>query len=100
MLNFLVSGEENDQTIISFLKRRFKNTSISLIYKLFRTKKIQVNQQNCRYYRYRLKENDQVIIKDKWLQVSTKQIFLPLAPNLAPNIIYEDKNILLAIKEH
>lgn len=65
MLSFLVSSEENDQTIISFLKRRFKNTPISLIYKLFRTKKIQVNQQNCRYYHYRLKENDQVVIKDK-----------------------------------
>jgi 23S rRNA pseudouridine955/2504/2580 synthase len=65
VLSFLVSSEENDQTIISFLKRRFKNTPISLIYKLFRTKKIQVNQQNCRYYHYRLKENDQVVIKDK-----------------------------------
>ena len=65
VLNFVVSSEENDQTIISFLKRRFKNTSISLIYKLFRTKKIQINQQNCRYYHHRLKEKDQVIIKDK-----------------------------------
>lgn len=65
VLDFVVSSEENDQTIISFLKRRFKNTPISLIYKLFRTKKIQVNQQNCRYYHYRLKEKDQITIKDK-----------------------------------
>ncbi|CAI2182258.1 16184_t:CDS:2, partial [Funneliformis geosporum] len=61
---------------------------------------IQVNQQNCRYYHYRLKANDQIIIKDKWLQVSTKQIFLPLSSNLTPNIVYEDQNILLVIKEH
>jgi len=65
VLNFLISSEEDNQTIISFLKRRFKNTPLSLIYKLLRTKKIQVNQQNCRYYHYRLKEGDQIIIKDK-----------------------------------
>lgn len=100
VLNFLVSSEENNQTIISFLKRRFKNTPISLIYKLFRTKKVQVNQQNCRYYHYRLKKNDQIIIKDKWLQVSTEQNSLPLPSSLDINVIYEDENILLVLKEH
>jgi len=95
----MVSSEEKDQSVISFLKKRFKNTSISLIYKLFRTKKIQVNQQNCRYYHYRLKEKDQIIIKDKWLRTSTEQKTLPLLPPLDLNITYEDKNILLALKE-
>lgn len=100
MINFLVSSEEDNQTIISFLKRRFKRTSISLVYKLFRTKKVQVNQQNCRYYHYRLKVNDQIIIKDKWLQISTKQNSLPLKPKISVDVVYEDQNILLVAKEH
>jgi len=100
VLSFLVSSEENNQTIISFLKRRFKDTPISLIYKLFRAKKVQVNQQNCRYYHYRLKKNDQIVIKDKWLQTSTKQNSLPLPSDLDINVIYEDENILLVLKEH
>ena len=65
MLNFFISSEEDNQTIISFIKRRFKTTPISLIYKLFRIKKIQINRQSCRYYHYRLKEGDKVTIKDK-----------------------------------
>ena len=100
MLNFLISSEEDNQTIISFIKRRFKTAPISLIYKLFRIKKIQINQQNCRYYHYRLKEGDKVTIKDKWLQISPLSNPLPLFPDLSINIIYEDQNILLVIKEH
>ena len=100
MLNFLVSPEENDQTIISFIKRRFKTTPISLIYKLFRTKKVQVNQQNCRYFHYRLKEGDRIIVKDKWLQTSPQPSSLPLLPERSINLVYEDQNILLVIKEH
>lgn len=65
MLNFSVSSDEDNQTVISFIKRRFKTTPISLIYKLFRTKKVQINQQNCRYYHYRLKGGDKVTVKDK-----------------------------------
>lgn len=100
MLNFSVSSDEDNQTVISFIKRRFKTTPISLIYKLFRTRKVQINQQNCRYYHYRLKGGDKVTVKDKWLQISTPSNFLPLLPGLGINIIYEDQNILLVIKEH
>lgn len=32
--------------------------------------------------------------------MSTKQNFLPLSPSLEIKIIYEDKNILLVLKEH
>ena len=42
MLVFTIQKEEADQTIISFLKKRFKTTPLSLIYKLFRNKKIKV----------------------------------------------------------
>ena len=100
MLNFLISSEEDNQTIISFIKRRFKTTPISLIYKLFRIKKIQINQQNCRYYHYRLKEGDKITIKDKWLQTSLLSNSLPLLPDLSISVTYEDQNVLLVIKEH
>ena len=34
------------------------------------------------------------------MQVSTKQKTLPLSPSLDLNVVYEDKNILLVLKEH
>ena len=34
------------------------------------------------------------------MQVSTKQKTLPLPPSLDLNVVYEDKNILLVLKEH
>ncbi|CAG8577819.1 7995_t:CDS:2 [Ambispora leptoticha] len=89
-----------DQTIISFLKRRFKTTPLSLIYKLFRTKKVKVDGENIRYYHHRLKVGEKIEVNDKYLQLSN-QIIYPLSQNkMYFKIIYEDKNILLALKEH
>lgn len=100
-MEFLVSSEENNQTLISFIKRRFKTTPISLIYKLFRTKKVQLNQQDCRYYHYRLRTNDLIIINDKRLKLAPTEKHLPIIePTIELEIIYEDQNILIVNKEH
>src|SRR6266516_6099068 len=100
MINFTIQKEEADQTLISFLKRRFKTTPLSLIYKLFRTKKIKIDGKNIRYYHHRLKVGEKIEIHDKYLQLSN-QIIYPLSQNkIYFEIIYEDKNILLALKEH
>ncbi|CAG8792957.1 1545_t:CDS:2, partial [Cetraspora pellucida] len=92
--------EEIDQTIISFLKKRFKTTPLSLIYKLFRTKKIKIDETNVRYYHRRLKEGEEVEIRDNYLQKSNLAVYPLSQSKIYFEIIYEDQNILLVLKEH
>src|ERR1700722_13207276 len=100
MINFIIEKEANDQTLISFLKKRFKTTPLSLIYKLCRTKKIKVEGKNVRYYHHRLKVGEKIEIYDKYLQLSN-QIIYPLSKEkIYFEVIYEDQNILIALKEH
>ena len=101
MFDFTIHPTEANQTIISFLKKRFKTTPLSLIYKLFRTKKIKVAGEVIRYYHYRLKTGEEIVIDDNFLKpfnlIST---LIPKKPKLSLKIIYEDKNILIVAKEH
>ena len=66
----IISEETANQTLISFLKKRLQTTPLSLIYKLFRTKKIKVNDKDVRYYHYRLNIGDEVKIFDNSLKIS------------------------------
>src|SRR3954453_8679984 len=100
MLNFTIQKEETDQTLISFLKKRFKTTPLSLIYKLFRTKKIKVDGENVRYYHYRLKGGEKIEIHDNYLQQSNLTVYPLSQSKIYFEIIYEDKNILIVLKEH
>lgn len=98
---FVIQQGEADQTLISFLKRRFKTTPLTLIYKLFRTKKIKVNGENIRYYHQRLKVGEEINIYDGSLKVAQPNILLkPENSELSPKIIYEDQNIIIVLKEH
>lgn len=100
MINFIVQKEGVDQTLISLLKRRFKTTPLSLIYKLFRTKKIKVDGENVRYYHHRLKGGEKIEIYDNYLQQSNLTIYPLSQSKIYFEIIYEDKNILIVLKEH
>jgi 23S rRNA pseudouridine955/2504/2580 synthase len=103
MITFIVSQEESEQTLISFFKKRFKTTPLKLIYKLFRTKKIKINGEEVRYYHWRLKTGEKIEIHDNHLKPSNYLITQPLfkVKNcLKVEVIYEDKNILIAFKEH
>jgi len=100
MINFTVQKEGTDQTLISFLKKRFKTTPLSLIYKLFRTKKIKINGENVRYYHHRLKGGEKIEIHDNYLQQSNLTIYPLSQSKIYFEVIYEDKNILIALKEH
>ncbi|CAI2167683.1 18446_t:CDS:1 [Funneliformis geosporum] len=100
MLSFVVHQVETDQTLISFLKKRFKTTSLSLIYKLFRTKKIKVDGENVRYYHYRLKAGEKIEIYDNYLKQSNLVVYPPSHSKVYFEIIYEDQNILIVLKEH
>src|SRR5436305_5690058 len=100
MLDFIISKNEENQTLISFLKKRFKTTSLSLIYKLFRTKKIKANGENIRYYHYRLKAGEKIEIYDNYLKQFNLVVYPPSQSKIYFEIIYEDQNILIALKEH
>jgi 23S rRNA pseudouridine955/2504/2580 synthase len=101
MINFTVENEVVDQTLISFLKKRFKTTPLSLIYKLFRSKKIQVDGKSVRYYHHRLKAGERITIHDSSLQVSNPNFSsVPKKSQLNLSAVYEDQNLLIVRKEH
>jgi len=101
MINFFVSEEENKTTLISFIKKYLKKTPLSLIYKLFRKKKIKVNNQIKNYYHYRLKKNEKIEIFDNFLKIDKKKNEkISKEKNIFFEIIYEDDNIFIIIKEH
>src|SRR6266487_787636 len=101
MIKITINSEESNKTIISFLKKRLRNSSLSLIYKLLRNKKIKVNNLNIRYYHHRLKEGDQIVIYDQSLKLSPPpSTKIPSASMNNIEIIYEDKNILIVVKGH
>jgi 23S rRNA pseudouridine955/2504/2580 synthase len=97
----IILEETANQTLISFLKKRLQTTPLSLIYKLFRTKKIKVNDKDVRYYHYRLKIGDEIKIFDNSLKISDFNIS-PTPKKVETNltIIYQDQKILIALKEH
>lgn len=101
MLNFVIKKEESDQTIISFLKKRFKTTPLSLIYKLFRNKKVKVDGRDIRYYHHRLKAGEKIDIFDNYLKQSSHTAIYPLSQDKTYfETIYEDDNIMIVLKEH
>jgi len=89
-------------SIFLFLKKRFKTTPPTLLYKLLRTKKIKVNGKNVRYYHHRLKKGEKIEIYDNYLKTtSASSVIYPLSHSrIYFQTIYEDKNILIALKEH
>ena len=103
MLSFIIQKGEAGQTLISFLKKRLKTTPRTLIYKLLRTKKIKVDRENVRYYHYRLKEREKIEIYDNYLKTAplVSSVIYPLSHSkIYFQTIYEDKNILIVLKEH
>src|SRR5277367_5254753 len=99
MLDFTISKEATEQTLISFLKKRLKTTPLSLIYKLFRTKKIQINGKSIRYYHHRLKKGEVINVYDASLKIHQPKFSPPTPTAINLEIVYEDENILLVVKE-
>ncbi|CAJ0912878.1 11100_t:CDS:2 [Entrophospora sp. SA101] len=93
--------QDNQKQLQEKIKERFKTTPLTLIYKLFRTKKIKVNGENIRYYHQRLKVGEEINIYDGSLKVAQPSISLkPENSELNPKIIYEDQNLIIVLKEH
>jgi len=93
---------DEEQTAISFLKKIFALTPLSLIYKLFRTKKVKLNDEYIRYYQYRLKNGDVIKVEDDSVVSSPKiaKKKVKIRPEFDFEIMHEDENVLIVIKDH
>ena len=101
IIKLTVNKNDANQTIFNFIKKMFKTTSLSVLYKLFRNKKIKVNNKVVKDHSYHLQENDVILIFDKALVVTNRGSSQPCQPQseVLP-IVYEDDNILIVDKPH
>lgn len=97
----IVFSVSEEKTLISALKEKFSSTPLSLIHKLFRTKKVLVNSVPVRYYQHRIKKNSILTILDDNISLSEKKKFVnPVSPKISFENFYEDENIIIVIKDH
>lgn len=98
MTSLTITANDADQTLINYLKKVFKTLPLSQIYRLFRTKKIRVNNKTITDFKYRLQENDLVVIYESNLVVNYKPEKITKEAPIA--LLYEDDNFLIVNKEH
>ncbi|MGL5268411.1 MAG: RluA family pseudouridine synthase [Spiroplasma sp.] len=98
MIRLIIKEHDSNQTLLNFLKKSFKNESLSKIYHLFYKKKIKVNNKRVTNFKYLIHKDDVILIFDQKLTLATKEKLIN--PEIKPEIIYQDKNILVVLKEH
>lgn len=98
MIKLVISKNDSNQSLINFLKKTFSDAPLSQIYHLFYKKKIKVNDKRVTNFKYLVQENDVILLYDHKLVIKEKTTIIN--PNLAPEIFYQDKNILVVIKDH
>ncbi|WP_338956285.1 RluA family pseudouridine synthase [Spiroplasma endosymbiont of Polydrusus cervinus] len=102
VITLTVKANDVNQTIFNFIKKMFQITPLSVIYKLFRNKKIKVNNKVVKKRNYKLQLGDQILIFDKNLVVTERQQQTTIldAKLLPLQVVYEDENILVVDKPH
>ncbi|WP_338975042.1 RluA family pseudouridine synthase [Spiroplasma endosymbiont of Tricholauxania praeusta] len=98
MTTLTITANDADQTLINYLKKVFKTLPLSKIYHLFRTKKIRVNNKTTTDFKYRLQENDLVVIYESNLVVNYKPE--KITKEAPIELFYEDDNFLIVNKDH
>jgi len=96
MQKFIITKDDANQTIFKFLKKVYKSTPLSVIYKWFRKKDIKVNDQRISDKNLVLNEGDLVLVFDSNKVEKRDKFNLVDFKNL--NVVYEDRNILIADK--
>ncbi|WP_434334664.1 RluA family pseudouridine synthase [Mycoplasma capricolum subsp. capricolum] len=96
MTKFVVNKNDQNQTLFKFLKKTFKTTPISVIYKWIRNKSIKINYKRVNDKNYLLKVNDIVEVYDSNKPIIRDQFNYISNVNL--DIVYEDNNILIVNK--
>lgn len=99
MIKLVVNKNDSNQSLINFIKKSFKNDSLSRIYYLFYNKKIRVNNKRVTDFKYNLQENDLIEIYDNTLTLTINQN-QKINPQPEIDVIYEDEEILVVNKDH
>ncbi|AGM25279.1 RluA family pseudouridine synthase [Spiroplasma chrysopicola] len=102
IIELTVKHNDAGQTLFNFLKKMLPTTSLSVIYKLFRNKKIKVNNKSVKDRKYLLAVNDKILIFDKNIEVIHRStVKLQGDGNKSTlKIVYEDENLLIVDKPH
>ncbi|AGR40815.1 pseudouridine synthase [Spiroplasma taiwanense] len=91
-----VNQNDVNQTIFNFVKKNFKSTKLSIIYKLFRKGKIKINDSKVKDMKLKIQINDIIKIFDSTESVKRDLFEKVNFDDL--DIIYEDQNILIVDK--
>lgn len=98
MREFIINKNDAGLRLDKFIQKSVRNLPNSLLYKYIRIKRIKVNGRRTAIS-YRLCENDRVelYINDEFFETDDTKSFLSAPAKI--DIVYEDKNILLADKK-
>ncbi|QCI18885.1 23S rRNA pseudouridine(955/2504/2580) synthase RluC [Buchnera aphidicola] len=88
-----------NQRIDNFLKKKFKNTPKSMIYRIIRTGKVRINKKRIKP-NYKLKIGDYLKVPSIKVLIQEKKYFnvKNYEKNLLNNILYEDDHLLIINK--
>jgi 23S rRNA pseudouridine955/2504/2580 synthase len=104
MIKIVVDKFDNNQTLISFLKKNLYNVSLSLIFKLIRTGNVAINGHIIKDSAYNLKNNDSIQVNSiNENNIRTKKISNEIkskSANHKINVAYQDSDILIVNKPY
>ncbi|MBH8623327.1 MULTISPECIES: RluA family pseudouridine synthase [Spiroplasma] len=102
IITLTVKNNDVNQTIFNFMKKMFQTTSLSVLYKLFRNKKIKVNNKIMKERNYKLQLGDQILIFDKNLVITERKQQIAETDSASEKVavVYEDQSILVVDKPH
>jgi 23S rRNA pseudouridine955/2504/2580 synthase len=96
MTELTIKANDANQKLFSFIKKVFRDTKLSIIYKWFRVGKIKINGKKTKDRDYVLQLNDIVQVYDASSNVKKREWQKIDYSTL--DIVYEDQNILVADK--
>ncbi|PPE04666.1 23S rRNA pseudouridine 955/2504/2580 synthase [Entomoplasma ellychniae] len=96
MNKFKANQNDKNQTIFKFLKKKYKDTPLSVIYKWLRVGDIKINDKRVKLKSYLIQENDEITVYDN-NKPTKRDTFIKLT-NYNLNVIFEDQNILIVEK--
>jgi len=96
MIILKVNKNDEGQTIFNFLKKNFKSTNLSVIYKWVRKQKIKINDKKINDLKIKIVFNDEVKIYDS-AEIVKRNVIKDVDFSEL-KIIYEDENILIVDK--